>query len=429
MSQEITLNPTRKGAWIVNISKHLQRFDATNPGLYHMEHIIFAGKCGSLLIKVSADSTEQLNVDRIRLHAQLCGISSMELPIYLETLESVNCLAHDRDKRTYEILALTRTRVLSETSRILEISAHHELEESILQVLEFCLRRPRLESELNNFLSSRLNEVDAELCLGLIRTFGLLGTSAVGASEESLYFNTYQFGDRAKDIGNGLSSLNVSMRDQLNSVLDEVYRRPGVPLDTLRADNAVKDFAIGLGLVDVSEVASASGGATFLTPPRMAPPSVGQETSHLEDDVFHHAKMLLSSLRYGQLRSLPQRGRIFEPDILMSALLERERVGPCTAIGQDYVLLEGEGVIRTIKATHRYGDQFFMEIRRREPAEIVLGLLQSGQSSTVDAKSLPVELELPHTYSGPEMSRAQAMRQSADRNPETVRRFLEELRT
>lgn len=93
------------------------------------------------------------------------------------------------------------------------------------------------------------------------------------------------------------------------------------------------------------------------------------------------------------------------------------------------MILESEGVIRTIPARDKLGKQRYMEIRRREPAEIVLGLLESGGSKNLDAKALPRSLELPLEYSGPETSRLEAATQVENKNSETFRRILQVLRT
>lgn len=430
MALGLKLTPSRRGAWIINTTKHLvQSAGITHPGLSSLDNLCFAGKCGSLLIKLSADSTEQLPYTKVKTHARLCGISAMELPLYLGTLKALGCIDWSQTGDTYEVLASSRHRVLVTTSLILDGAANAELENALLYLLEFCLLRPRLESELKLWLVAALSERDVELLLGLVREFELLGTITIRNRGERLYFNGHQFGDRAKDIGNALAALSTEQREELNSLLDEVARRPGTPPENLPVSEEIKTMAIGLGLLEVSEVASPAGTAKFLTSPRLAPPSVGSETNHLEDDVFHHAKMLLSSLRFGQLRSSTGRGRIVDPPVLVNALLDQDRVGPCTAIGEDYVLLEGEGVIRTVTAPHKPGRQFYMELRRREPAEIVLGILQTGTSSAIDAKSLPRSLELPLDYAGPEVARAGAARKMVARDPETVTRFLEELRT
>lgn len=429
MPKSSKLRSSRQGAWVINISKHLLNYDITNPGLSSFENILFAGMCGSLLIKLSADDEEQLTSTKVKAHARLCGIGSQALSIYLNTLQAFGCLDWDQKRLSYQVLAFSRQRVLETTAAILESAPLSISENTVPTLLEFCLLRPRLESEVKEFLTEILPERDIEHLLGLISTFELLGVVTVKGKGEKLYFNGYQFGDRAVDIGSALAALSKEKRKELNTLLEEVARRPGTPPENLSISEEIKTFAIGLGLVDVSVVSSPAGSAKFLTSPRLSPPSVGHETAQLEDDVFHHAKMLLSSLRFGELRSKPSRGKIIDPPTLVRALMNRDRVGPCTAIGEDYVILEGEGVIRTIPAKDKIGKQFYMELRRRESAEMVLGLLESGGSATIDARSLPKSLELPLQYAGPERSRPLAAKRAAAQDPETIRRFLEELRT
>jgi hypothetical protein len=423
----LQLTSSRRGAWIINISKYLSKWDPTDYGLLALENITFAGKCGSFLVKLSADNTEQLPVQRVQALARYCGITRQELSTYLQTLQSHGCLDWDDEETTYEVLSFTRQRVLTTTSKILEGTLLSELENALPFLLEFCLRRPRLGSEVRSYLSNFLQEKDVPQVIGLVVNFELLGVIKIPSHSEELFFNGYQFGNRAQDIGKALTALSFEQREQLNHLLEEVVRQPGIPPESIRLPEEIKTMAIGLGLVEVSEVASKAGKAAFLIAPQLGPPSVGRETEHLEDDVFNHAKMLLSSFRYGELRSEPSRGRIFDPPVLVSALLDRDRVGPCTAIGEDYMILEAEGVIRTTPSLKR--GQFYMELRRREPAEMVLGLLRSGHSATFDAKALPRSLDLPVRYAGPERARPIAARRAVSQDPESMRRFLEELRT
>ena len=294
------------------------------------------------------------------------------------------------------------------------------------------MQRPRVQSEVKEFLSKELTERDADHLLEIVGTFNLLGVEMLlGHSVEKLYYNEYQFGEKeqAVRIGTALTTLQRNQRAELTELLNEVASKPGAPPESIRVSEGIKEFAIGLGLIEVSEVASPAGSAKFLTLPRLPLPSVGKQTVNLEDDVFHHSKMLLSSLRFGELRSSRSRGRINEPYVLVRTLLERDRVGPCTAIGQDYVILESEGVIRTSYADDRRGNQFYMELRRREPAEIVMNLLKSDGGSAINATSLTRSLELPLHYTGPEIARPIAARRTRNQNPEALRRFLEELRT
>lgn len=429
MARDLSLRLSRQGAWIINVTKHLLSYSITMPGLSQLDNILFAGKCGSLLIKLAADETEHLPLSKVTAHARLCGIGGPELPVYLEVLKSLGCVDSDQQSATYEVLAFSRQRVLETTSWIFNSQPSSPVEKALPYLLDFCLTRPRLQSELKDYLSDSLSEQDVERILGLVETFELLGVFSGPASAERLYFNGYQFGDRAANIAKALRALSHQDRAELDNLLEEVAKRPGVLRESIGVSERTKKLAIALGLVEVSEVPSPAGSAKFVTMPRLAPPSVGRETSQLEDDVFHHAKMLLSSIRFGQFRSSRLRGQIDYPATLVRALVGRTRVGPCTAIGEDYVFLEGEGVIRTIPAEHMPGRQFYMELRRQEPAEIVLGLLESGASGIIDAKSLPRSLELPLTYIGPEGPRTDAFGKVVRQDPETIQKFLEELRT
>ena len=423
------LTPSRRGAWIVNTGKHLGQYDQSHPGLSYLDNIAFAGKCGSLLITLSGDATEQLNHRRVKAHARACGIGGLELQTYLQILRVHNCVDWDTAGKAYEVLAFSRQRVLATTSDILSELSLSGFERVLPDLLEFCLLRPRLSSEVQEYLSDVLPEEEIEHLLELVSSFEILGVVETPDESEKLYFNGYQFGDTAKEIGKALLMLSEDLREELDLAIARVARRPGMPLEDLGVAKRTEGLAVGLGLLEVSEVASPAGTVKFVTSARLAPPSVGSQTSHLEDDVFHHSKMLLSSFRFGQLRSSSSRGRILEPAVLVDRLLKYGEVGPCTAIGQDYVTLEANGVIRTVPAKDRTGNQFRMQLRRREPAQIVLDLFESGASDTIAAKSVPQDLQLPLDYTGPEASRATASRRVVHHDAGSVRAFMEELRT
>jgi hypothetical protein len=430
----LTLTPKRQGAWIINTSKHLINFAPTNIAFSSLESLFFAGKCGSLLIKLSADETEQLNYKKVRAHAQVSGISGLELKVCLETLRTFGCLDWDKTGKIFEVLPFSRERVLETTYTIFDISVDStNLERSIPFLLEFCLLRPRLESEVKEFLTQTqlLPEAESEQLLGIVHHFGLLGVEIVLEKYERLFYNEYQFAenDKAAKIGTALSALPKGRRDELNLLLEEVSSKPGILPESLSTSEETKTFAIGMGLVEESIVTSPAGNAKFLTLPRLPLPSVGSEAANLEDDIFHHSKMLLSSLRFGELRSQSGRGRIQDPFILVNTLLERDRIGPCTAIGEDYTILETEGVIKTIHADHKPGNQFYMELRRREPAEVVLSLLEAGSSGVVDSSQAFKDIELPLQYTAPEVTRPVAARQAAKQSPELIKKLLEAIRT
>ncbi len=76
------------------------------------------------------------------------------------------------------------------------------------------------------------------------------------------------------------------------------------------------------------------------------------------------------------------RGRISDPIWIINCLLRGGEVGPCTAIGQDYTILEKEGVISLRRATHKVGDQYHMRLRKKEVGELAKQVLLFNRTIT-----------------------------------------------
>src|SRR5215471_3567154 len=220
------LTATREGAWLVNISKHLVNFAPNSLGLAALENSFFAGKCGALLIKLSADETEQLTPRKVRAHAQVCGISGTELPVYLQTLKSHECLDWDENEEVYEVLPFSRERVLETAAKIFHaMIGVGDGERLMPALLEFCLLRPRLQSEAKNFLCRSISEQEADRLLETVATFNLLGVEVLlQPFPQKLYFNEYQFGEKDQLVkaGQAIAVLEPEKRDELNTLLDAV---------------------------------------------------------------------------------------------------------------------------------------------------------------------------------------------------------------
>ncbi len=423
-----SLSPTRRGAWLINASRHLTRVSSTHPGLVDFENTMAAGQCGSLLVRLSGDVPEDsLSAKRVEALARACGLNRATTKEHLNVLRSMGAVDWNDDATEYRVLACSRDRALRTAAEIFRLAVPQGKDARLPELLEFCLQRPRFAEEIKAVFAPTIPEGDIDHLLDLVANFRVLGRRMVGGKR--LYFNAYQFGDNAEKIGRALQAFNAAERGELDDLLGEVRLRPGLPSSSLRVSDKVVKMAVGLGLVETNSVNSPAGTAEFFTAPLLAPPSVGKETGHLEDDVFHHAKILLASLRYGETYSTPGRGRIIDPGWIVGGLLSRDEVGPCTAIGEDYVLLEKEGVIRTNRALDRPGKQYAMSLRRREPAEMVLSLLEAGNTARIDARVLPASLRLPTGYTSPDVTRSAAMQEAFEIDPRTSQTFLEALRS
>ena len=127
------------------------------------------------------------------------------------------------------------------------------------------------------------------------------------------------------------------------------------------------------------------------------------------------------------MKSLSGRGRIREPLLIINALLDGRWVGPCTAIGQDYRILELQGVIRT---RHYSGTQYHMSLRQKEVGQLVRDILLYGTTlpdpNIYDEKFAGFQ---PDQFVIPEMKRRDLEARMPKPTEEMITRMLETIRT
>ena len=151
------------------------------------------------------------------------------------------------------------------------------------------------------------------------------------------------------------------------------------------------------GMYDINLVANPSGEFGFVT----RPAAFHEFNDPLVDDAFDLAKALVSALFYGMTQSSSGRGKIESIGALLAKLIRGEPVGPATAIGKDYRVLEMKGVIIT-KTSRPFG--YKMKLLKRDIGEMALKVLTTGDAASANVVDRP----LPGTmtgYVGPEQTR------------------------
>src|SRR5262249_23212051 len=118
------------------------------------------------------------------------------------------------------------------------------------------------------------------------------------------------------------------------------------------------------------------------------------------------------------------RGRIKMIEALMRKLIAGEWVGPATAIGQDYKVLEMKGVLEVVP--ERYG-RFHMRLLKREVGELALVVITEGEASTGSLLELPSVSAT--RYQGPETNRMVVRRKQAEPLKKSVANLLRDIRT
>ncbi|MBA7654432.1 hypothetical protein ES703_62311 [subsurface metagenome] len=181
----------------------------------------------------------------------------------------------------------------------------------------------------------------------------------------------------------------------------------------------------GVGLLEELEVISSYGNASFATLPDLRPLDSG--SSSLISDIYHKAKLLLSCLRYGQMKSVPGRGKIIDPLWIINALLDGRWIGPCTAIGQDYRVLELQGVVETRQHS---GSTYYMRLRQQEVGKLAHDILAYGtmlpDPDVCDPKFVGFQ---PDQFVIPETKRRALQSKMPKPVEELVTKMLETIRT
>lgn len=363
-----------KGTWIVNTVKHLAELKQYTSELAFYEATEQAGKAGAFLGRLVADNQEIIPIQNAKVFARQSSISPAELNTYLNYLrqaEKVDYTVDSLDRpKEIEIYCFSGKEALESVSTIYDTLEPQQEENASLIGLNHTFHLPRTPEELKEILTqSRVSEECAETTIKLQQSFGLVRAS--GESNERVLFNEYSFNGDPQRVVKALSALNNNERDMVLEVQRLITDTQGFLIDSIPAHipKHVVEMMEGVGLIDGITVESAIGSATFLTTPQLKGQGIG--TFSLSEDVFHKAKILLSCLRFGQTKSTWGRGRIstLEKMInILNKLLRGEWVGPATAIGQDYALLEIDGVIQT-RPAKPYG--FEMKLRQLEVGELV----------------------------------------------------------
>ena len=112
-----------------------------------------------------------------------------------------------------------------------------------------------------------------------------------------------------------------------------------------------------MGLLDKTQILGGDGTTRgFLTAPHI----YGELAATHGKDVCDRIRLFLDSIRHGEHYGRWYTGKITDPAKLLTKLVDPGEIGPCTAIGHDYQLVEKAGVVN-VKPSWKSG-QFVMEV-------------------------------------------------------------------
>jgi hypothetical protein len=423
------------GRLIIATQKHLvsQRVDA--PGLEHLDTTILAGKCGRLLARIRQLSI--IEKDKLVAIGRGIGIMPSELdtlilPAIEEHAENLLIVQRARDGSLLgvEEFIPSKQTILESTEHIWEETGANEIEHANLAGLEFCEGLPRTQDEyLSHIADSCGSDSALKLTYDIQVGFRLLKKQeATYGLKEPIVYNEYMWGERAAAIYNAIHDLAPDLQEQLLELLNEIQIRQGIPIEELikRGIGPLLQLAKKTGVIDVTAIKTRDGVTKeFATTPRIWG-TLGQDV--LEDaDIFDDVKLFLNSIRYGEVYGKRNTGKILDPIRLLTVLLEKGEIGPATAIGKDYPLVEQAGIV-SIETSP--GGLYIMHPRKRDVIETVVDILEYGSALPLDGRYDPSPNNL--NYPGSFITGEEIRSREADPPPqmqEALNNLLTQLRT
>ena len=370
-----------KGKLVISAAKSLKGYQIADARIASFLYgTLEAGRLG--LFASAIKSEEQANIKRIQFLAAQEGISlpvlTTELLPWLERAGLCQ-LEREADGNIREVtsLVLAYQDLLAAVSDFYDSRNPSDEDRACLFILAQANELPRPESIVRHAVANTSGEQTANMALQLAKAYNIVASSA-GSNDPLLYAPRVWSGLHSK-ASQALAPLDITDREVLLHLINRIRGSQGYP-ETLFREEASRngashlvDMAIGIALVNRTEIHMANGTKrAFLTTPHF----YADLADEFGEDMCDRVKIFLDSIRNGQYFGSPTTGRIFDPQLLLRALLNRGIVGPATAIGTDYMVAEKAGIIRVQRESPR--SRPYMELRQEDTVRKVFEVVSSG---------------------------------------------------
>jgi hypothetical protein len=413
--------PRTKGAWVIH---HGRKTNGVQGGGAAFPTIDTVGRTATLLSSLAASDETTLQADQVEALAAIAGINpKLELNSILDLLKRKR-LIDSSSKGAVVVGGLTTAATAGHAAELFEDLKPSSEEMASILVAEKTTASPKdarnLAEELGDEFS--LSKAKAKSIVDASSRIGFVDAEGSGTDEIIFNGNIFRKDSVAKitRILNGLSSKETRKIAEVEALLDTGGCIALAQVEKVLGSELMSKLR-SAGMYDIQFVHNPAGEFGFVT----RPAAFHKFQDPMVDDTFDLAKALVAALYYGMTQSSAGRGKITMLRALVRNLVAGLPVGPATAIGQDYKVLEEAGVLRTWR--DRYG--FSMELRKKDIGEMALNVLTSGDVSTENVTN-PSLIGKMVNYTNPEAARWEFRQTSkAAGIDHGTRDFLETLRT
>ena len=412
---------TTQGAWLIHHTKKLLDVRDTQD----FEDIELAGKCGIFLSNLAASHEQSdLNDDKISAIAKVSNIKKTEVDTIKRKLADAHYIDISKNNAV-SVLGITTSSVLSHTFDIFNSLSPSNYQKAVIELAENVSDLPKAEPVLKEYISDtyKLSSNDTTDLFNQSEDIGFIDYERLD-SESKFYFNGNLFRKENVQKTNAVLSSLKSDDTQKVILLDEELNAKGC-LTLERAKNILGEQLLSklhsIGMYDFNEVSNQKEMKTFVTKPS----AFSKYGNPFEEDAMDLAKAFVSSLYYGMNFSSSGRGKITMLKALMQKLINGYEVGPATAIGEDYRLLE---LKRVIKIRHDGGYRYYMRLLKNDIGELAMQVLEFGDASE-SAIQASIYTGSVTNYKGPEQKRSSSRKKQNEQSKKSVAELLRTFRS
>lgn len=379
------MDKAEKGKFILSVAKTLKAYQLGDARIAaYLYASWFVGRAG--LFAAALRHAEGVKLQRLTLLAAEEGLYLPELQDrVLPWLENAGlCRVNRRSSgeiESVDSLVLRYESILSAVSDLHEELNPRPEDIGCIHVLNVASRLPTPESEVLHAVARVIGDERAATAVELAKSYNIVAHLEGKGLREPVLFSQWLWGRCIDRAAKALSPLDNTQREIVLDFVERVRAYQGMPEALLRKDAAqnnaehLLDLAIGVGLLNRTDIQMAGGTSrAFLTSPHF----YGDLADEYGEDMFDRVKIFLDSIRNGQHFGSPWTGRILDPEALLRKLIDYGEIGPCTAIGTDYVMSERAGIV-TVRRAAPKSSQYVLELVQRDTVGRVLDVVKAGR--------------------------------------------------
>lgn len=412
-----------QGAWLINHTNKLHEVKDS----YEFEDIELSGKCGVFLSNLAAsDEQSSINLEKVNAIAKVSNIKKTEIETIKLKLKEAR-LIDTAQNGSISVLGITTASVLSHTSDIFENDNPSDFQKAAIELSDNISDLPKNEKILNEYISDKYKLASSETKELFLQSeeIGFIDFETLYDSSK-LYFNGNLFKkDGAEKTNAVLSSLNADDTRKIQE-LDSLLTSQGCTTMEL-GKSILGDILLAklqsIGMYDFSEVSNTAESKIFITKPS----AFSKYGNPFEEDALDLAKAFVSSLYYGINFSSQGRGKISMLKVLLGKLVDGYEVGPATAIGEDYRLLELKRVIQ-LRKDERYPNRYHMKLLKKDIGILAVQVLEVGDISEQAVLGANIYTGSVTNYTGPEYNRQVSRKKQNTQSKKSVAELLRTFR-